>query len=246
MSGLAARPCQALDSAEWTDQALGAAADCLARLGAEARVEWALAHLPGRPILSSSFGAQSAVMLHLMTRRQPDIPVVFIDTGYLFAETYQFVDQLCERLRLNLKVYRPALSGAWQEARSGQLWEQGAEGIRRYNEVNKQRPMARALTELDAGLWFSGVRRAQSASRRQAPLLQRHEQVIKIYPVVDWDNRQVHRYLKTHQLPYHPLWDQGYVSIGDVHSTRPLSAGMLEEETRFSGLVRECGLHDFG
>ena len=87
------------------------------------RVEWALENLPGNHILSSSFGAQSAVMLHLLTQVQSDIPVVLTDTGYLFPETYQFIDELTERLNLNLHVYRADMSAGWQEARYGKLWE---------------------------------------------------------------------------------------------------------------------------
>ncbi|MEW8432014.1 MAG: phosphoadenosine phosphosulfate reductase family protein, partial [gamma proteobacterium symbiont of Ctena orbiculata] len=66
----------------------------------------------------------------------------------------------------------------------------------------------------------------------------------KVHPVIDWHNRDVHRYLQKHNLPYHPLWEQGYASVGDVHTSRPLELGMHEEETRFFGLKRECGIHE--
>ncbi len=131
---------------------------------AQQRALWALEHLPGQHILSSSFGTQAAVMLHLITRVAPDIPVILVDTGYLFPETYRFVDELTERLKLNLKVYRPALSPAWQEARLGRLWEQGLEGIDRYNLINKVEPMGQALAELEAGTWFAGLRRQQASA----------------------------------------------------------------------------------
>ncbi|MEM9058464.1 MAG: phosphoadenosine phosphosulfate reductase family protein, partial [Pseudomonadota bacterium] len=115
--------CAALSDAASLDAALAQGNRCLKNLSAEARVRWALDRLPGTPMLSSSFGAQAAVMLHLVTRAQPAIPVVLIDTGYLFPETYRFVDTLTARLQLNLKVYRPELSAAWQEARHGRRWE---------------------------------------------------------------------------------------------------------------------------
>ncbi len=86
--------------------------DELARRSAEERVAWALDTLPGGHVLSSSFGAQAAVMLHLLTRQKPDIPVVVVDTGYLFPETYRFIDELTDRLALNLKVYRSGVSPA--------------------------------------------------------------------------------------------------------------------------------------
>jgi phosphoadenosine phosphosulfate reductase len=211
---------------------------------AEERVTWALEHFRPDVILSSSFGAQAAVSLHLVSRQWAGIPVVLIDTGYLFPETYRFVDELTKRLALNLKVYRPATSPAWQEARWGKLWEQGAEGIARYNEYNKVEPMQRALRELGARGWITGLRRQQSRSRANLGVLALQNGVVKIQPIVDWTDRQVFQYLTKHDLPYHPLWEKGYVSIGDTHTTRPLSAGMTEEETRFFGLKRECGLHE--
>lgn len=210
---------------------------------AAARIEWALENCAANHVLSSSFGAQAAVALHLVTERKPRIPVVLIDTGYLFPETYQFVDQLSERLNLDLRVYRPKLSRAWMEARHGRLWEQGVDGIERYNRLRKVEPMQRAFDELQARTWFSGLRRAQSRSRTAAPVVELRHGRWKIHPIVDWTDRDVGRYLAQHDLPYHPLWEQGYVSIGDFHTTRPLADGMDLEDTRFFGLKRECGIH---
>jgi len=210
---------------------------------AEERVAWALASLPGEHVLSSSFGAQSAALLHLVTQQKSDIPVVLIDTGYLFPETYRFVDELTERFALNLKVYRPQIGIAWMEARLGRLWEKGLDGIERYNHLRKVEPMRRALKELDARTWVAGLRRAQSESRRNIRVLELREGRWKIHPLADWNDRHVWDYAQAHGLPYHPLWEQGYVSIGDVHTTRALRDGMRAEDTRFFGLKRECGLH---
>lgn len=215
---------------------------------AEDRVAAALKTLPGQHIVSSSFGAQSAVMLHLVTQQQPDIPVVLIDTGYLFPETYQFVDALTARLALNLKVYGPERSGAWQEAQQGKRWEQGLAGLEAYNQENKVAPMQRAIEELGVGTWLSGLRRDQSIERAKTPFVERSGDRFKVYPIADWTDRDIYDYLKKHDLPYHPLWEKGYVSIGDVHTTKSLSDVDSIEETRFFGLKRECGLHelDFG
>ncbi len=229
-------------------RAVKAASARLAPLTAGERIAWALEYLPGSHVLSSSFGAQAAVSLHLATRIQPDIPVILIDTGYLFPETYRFVDQLGERLALNLHVYRPALSAAWQEARYGRRWERGASGIDDYNRDNKVEPMERALAELGVGTWMAGLRRQQSDSRGSLPVVAGDGERWKLHPIVDWTDRDVHRYLTRHRLPYHPLWEQGYVSIGDVHTTKPLHEVQDAAATRFFGLKRECGLHemDFG
>jgi phosphoadenosine phosphosulfate reductase len=213
-------------------------------LSAQQRIEWALENLLGNHILTSSFGIQGALMLHLVTRIAPAIPVVLVDTGYLFPETYRFIDQLTERLGLNLHVYRPEHSPLWQESRYGRLWEQGLGGIERYNRINKVEPLQRALKRLEVGSWFAGLRRQQSQSRSALPVVRIQEGRFKIHPVVDWHSRDVHRYLHKHNLPYHPLWEQGYASVGDSHTSRPLELGMHEEETRFFGLKRECGIHE--
>jgi phosphoadenosine phosphosulfate reductase len=212
-------------------------------LTAEERVDWALRQLPGVHVLSSSFGAQSAVSLHLLTKRVPDIPVIVVDTGYLFAETYRFIDALTERLSLNLRIVRPALSPAWLEARHGELWNQGRDGLDQYNRLAKVEPMQQALADLGAGTWFAGLRRQQSLSRATTPALDHRHGRWKVHPIVDWTDRDVGRYLQRHDLPYHPLWDKGYVSIGDTHTTRRWEPGMREEDTRFFGIKRECGLH---
>ncbi len=103
--------------------------------------------------------------------------------------------------------------------------------------------MRRALDELGARTWIAGPRRSQSESRRDLALLELREGRWKLHPLADWSDRDVWQYLQRHDLPYHPLWQRGYVSIGDVHTTRPWQPGMREEDTRFFGLKRECGLH---
>src|ERR1700753_1451505 len=136
-------------------------------LSAQQRVEQALELLPGAHVLSSSFGAQSAVMLHLVNQVLPNVPVILIDTGYLFPETYRFIDQMTEKLSLNLKIFRSDSSPAWQESKFGKLWDQGLDGIEKYNRINKTEPMERAMRELGAETWFSGLRQSQSKSRAE-------------------------------------------------------------------------------
>lgn len=208
------------------------------------RIRCAYESYGDRLVLSTSFGIQSAVMLHLATTLVPKIPVIFVDTGYLFPATYTFAEELTERLKLNLKTYVPKQTAAQQEALYGKLWEKDVEGLERYNRINKVEPMNRAITELGAEAWLSGLRWSQSSTRKERPFFERQNKVLKIYPILDWSDRDIYHYLIENDLPYHPLWDQGYVSVGDWHSTKKLGEGMTEEDTRFGGIKRECGLHE--
>jgi phosphoadenosine phosphosulfate reductase len=216
----------------------------LEQASASERLAWASKQFGAGLVLSSSFGAQAAVMLHLAAQTRADIPVIFVDTGYLFPETYEFAENLAKQLEVNLIVYRSKRSPAWQESIDGKRWEQGVEGIEAYNQENKVEPMNRALDELNAAAWLAGLRRQQSASRENLPVLGLAKGRVKVHPIIDWTDKNVHDYLKANDLPYHPLWEQGYISIGDIHTTRKLEDGMSEEETRFFGLKRECGLHE--
>ena len=217
--------------------------DYLAQLSAPQRLEWAFENICGNIVLSSGFGARSAAMLHLATSIQPDIPVILVDTGYLFPETYQFIDRLVSELNINLHVYRNIISPAWLEARYGKLWEQGLEGLHYYNNINKIQPMQRALEELKASVWVVGLRWSQSEQRREMNFLSSQDGRYKLKPILDWKDKDIHDYLVRHQLPYHPLWHKGYISIGDTHTTHPVTADMSREQARFYGLTRECGLH---
>jgi phosphoadenosine phosphosulfate reductase len=213
-------------------------------VAATERVHWAYETYGDKLVLTTSFGVQSAVMLHLVTTQIPEIPVIFIDTGYLFPATYTFASELTERLSLNLKTFIPKQTAAQQEALYGRLWEEGIEGLNRYNHINKVEPMNRAIKELGAEAWLSGLRRSQSSSRSERKVVETQNKMTKIYPIIDWNDRDIYEYLTENNLPYHPLWDQGYVSVGDWHSTKRLGEGMTEEDTRFGGLKRECGLHE--
>lgn len=216
----------------------------LGGVGAPERIRWAAEKFGDGLVMSTSFGIQSAVMLHLVTREVPEIPVIFVDTGYLFPETYRFAEELSERLALNLKVVTPRWTAARQEAIYGKRWEQDVAALEAYNRDNKVEPMNRALKELGARAWLSGLRRVQASTRSRLEVVEQQKRTVKIHPIVDWSEKMIYEYLKKHDLPFHPFWEQGYVSVGDWHSSAPLGSGMTAEETRFGGLKRECGLHE--
>ena len=208
-------------------------------------IEWAVDTFGDRLVMSTSFGIQSAVMLHLVTRIVPEIPVIWIDTGYLPKETYQFAEELTEKLQLNLKIYQSSLSPARMEAKYGQLWEQdNLEALNLYDRLRKVEPMQRALRELNAIAWLAGLRKAQTNYRKSISRISKQQQQYKILPIFHWNSRDIYEYLQANDLPYHPWFDLGYVTVGDWHSSRPLTANdSHERDTRFRGLKQECGLH---
>jgi phosphoadenosine phosphosulfate reductase len=182
----------------------------------------------------------------MLTQVDTNIPVILTDTGHLFPETYQFIEESTDRLNLNLHVYSAKQSAAWQQAKYGQEWAGDAASLKAYNRRNKVEPLEQGLSNLAAGTWFSGVRRQQSAHRSSLPVVSILRGRFKVHPIIDWSNKDIHDYLTKHKLPYHPLWEKGYVSVGDVHSSQPLTLGMTESDTRFAGKARECGLHTDG
>lgn len=216
----------------------------LSAISADDIVRWASDTFGDRAMLTTSFGVQAAVMLHLVTRVRPDIPVVFIDTGFHFQETYHFADDLTKRLDLNLRIYQPALSPSWFVARHGQLWDTGKpDDLNRYDALRKVEPMQRALGEINPLATFAGLRKQQTNHRAKLRHVELQDGRYKVSPILRWTTRDVHQYLKAHDLPYHPLHEQGYASIGDWHSTRPIAPGEDERSGRFGGLKQECGLH---
>jgi phosphoadenosine phosphosulfate reductase len=245
VDALANAPRLTLSPAEFARDAEAAqrANEWLGSVDAATRVRWSLANLPGPFALSSSFGAQAAVSLHLVTQADPAIPVILVDTGYLFPETYQFIERLQAQLGLNIQRFSSPQSVAEFEAQYGKLWEQGREGLDQYLELRKVEPMRRALETLGTRTWFAGLRRSQAESRARLNPLEVRDGRFKVHPIFDWSDRDIYLYLRAHGLAYHPLWDQGYISIGDWHSTKSLSEVSSAEELRFSGLKRECGIH---
>ncbi len=217
----------------------------LAGASPEEVVRWAVETFGDHVIVTTSFGIQAAATLHLVTRIKPDIPVVWIDTGYLPRETYLFAKELTERLSLNLHVYQSELSPARMEALYGKLWESDrVEDLNLYDRIRKVEPMQRALADLKVRAWISGIRAEQTEFRKRLRRIDRQGDIIKISPILHWTSKDVHRYLTEHGLPYHPLFEKGYVTVGDWHSSRPMTAeDAHERETRFRGKKQECGLH---
>jgi phosphoadenosine phosphosulfate reductase len=210
--------------------------------GADPReiLRWAVGALPeGRVAMSSTFGVGGLVLIHLLSEEGIRLPVFFIDTLHHFSETLEHAERVRERYELDLRVHRAAESRAEFEARHGpRLWERDEE---RYHHVTKVEPMREALEGIDG--WISARRRDQSPTRAALPVVERSSR-IKVNPLASWSLDRVWDFIRRHEIPYNPLHDQGYASVGDAPLTTPVAPGEHERAGRWRGSVRmECGLH---
>ena len=210
---------------------------------AEEVLEWARNTFGDDLVLTSSFGSDSVVMLHLVHRVVPRVRVILLDTGYLFPETYRFAEELTKRFDLDLRVYAPQMTAARQEALYGKLWEGGERDLENYQRINKIEPMDRALRELAPRGWIAGLRSGQTAFRAGLKKIELQGNVIKVHPILGWTSEDVHHYMRANDLPYHPLRKRGYRSIGDVHSTAPTRDDEGARAGRRLGAHSECGIH---
>jgi phosphoadenosine phosphosulfate reductase len=204
----------------------------------EATLRWTIETFPGRAALTVSFGGGGVVLVHLIARIDRTVPVLFLDTRYHFPETYAFKQRFVEQYGLNLVELEPLTE-------PGPLYQTDPD---RCCFIRKVEPLERAIVGYDA--WISAVRQDQSASRAATELLEYHEvagrPLVKVFPLAHWTRADVWRYIREHDVPYHPLLDQGYSSIGCWPCTRPTRIGEPERAGRWSGTGKtECGLHTF-
>ena len=194
-------------------------------------------------VLTSSFQTQSVPLLHLVSQHTPEMPVVFLDTGYHFPETIQFCDTLTAEFNLNLIVAKSDLT---EEDPTGESGPNPINDPHACCMANKVDPIKKVLAETTA--WVSGVRKDQSELRGLSSTISYNDfySVYKICPMTNWTSREVHDYIEKHDLPRHPLWEQGYHSIGCYPCTRPVLNGGKERSGRWSWIEKtECGLHEF-
>lgn len=198
-----------------------------------------------RIALASAFQAEGTCVMHMASLVRPDVEILFLETGFHFAETLAFKEQLSERLGVTITDLVGAYTVEQQEATfGGRLYERDP-GL--CCDVNKVRPMFDALQKLDA--WVTAFRRDSSPTRATAPILDRYElepgrPMLKINPVANWTRRDTWAYLKENDLPHNPLYDLGYASIGCAPCTRMRFEGEPERAGRWAGLSKwECGIH---
>jgi phosphoadenosine phosphosulfate reductase len=210
-------------------------------MSAEELLRWAADEFAGRICLTCSWQRQSSVLVHMLSELELDVPVVELDTQLFFRETYETRDRLVERYALEL-VRPEVLTVAEQHKREGpNLWERDPD---RCCHIRKVEPLLEALKPY--GAWISGIRRDQSPSRANTPKVQWSERygVWKIHPLADWDEDVVWGYIQVNEIPFNPLHESGYRSIGCMPCTRPTAPDEEERAGRWAGSDKlECGIH---
>ncbi|MCY0898740.1 MAG: phosphoadenylyl-sulfate reductase [Firmicutes bacterium] len=230
------------DPGPWSPEALAQLAPDLEALGAEAIIRWALDQFGSGLVLASSFGAEDMVLVDMLCRMTDRPHIVYLDTGLLFPETYALIDQVQQRYGFQAVRVVPQLSLDDQQSLWGDaLWARDPD---RCCTLRKVEPLTAYLADKSA--WMTGIRREQTPHRRTAPVVgfdQRYG-ITKVNPLAPWTYKDVYRYLVRHGVPYNPLHDQGYPSIGCIPCTRAIRPGESWRAGRWAGQEKtECGLH---
>ncbi len=206
-------------------------------------IEWAVATHGPRLMTTTAFGYSGMALLHMLARVERSVPVFFIDTGYHFAETLRFRDFCRDELGLNIIDLRPEQPRERFEA------EHGADIMQRQPDFccarNKVAPLARLLEQRRYDGWLVALRRDQARTRAAIqPVEPQPDGMVKIHPLAEWTRDDVWAYIRQHNVPTHPLHEEGYLSIGCAPCTRPVAAGQHEREGRWAGQGKtECGIH---
>ncbi|MBI4971139.1 MAG: phosphoadenylyl-sulfate reductase [Candidatus Omnitrophica bacterium] len=205
-------------------------------------IVWAVKEFSPEIATTSSFGTTSAVLLHMAAQAKPDIRVLFLETGFHFPETLKFRDELAARLKLNVVNLKSVLLREEFKSTYGNLYEKNPD---KCCFLNKVEPLKIALTGLKA--WITAVRRGQTENRKNVQFVEEYEDgLYKINPLATWTSGHMWDYLKTHNLPHHPLFEEGYTSIGCAPCTHAIRSGEDERAGRWSGSEKtECGIHTF-
>jgi phosphoadenosine phosphosulfate reductase len=207
------------------------------RWTAERVIGWLLEQFPGKVALACSFQKEETVLLDMLFGLEPKTRVFAIDTHYLFPETYAYWREVEQRYGTSINVFEGPSQEELEAIHGERVWERNSD---LYLAVAKVAPLVTALGPLDA--WITGIRRDQSPTRAEAPKIgwdEQHE-LWKANPLADWTDEMCWDYIRARELPYNPLHDRGYASIGDTHSTQPGEG----RAGRWAGTSKtECGIH---
>ena len=209
---------------------------------AEQILAWTGQEFRAQATLASSFGAEDVVLIDLAARIGSPFPIFTLDTSFLFPETYALITRIEQRYAVEVERLPAALTADEQAQQFGEaLWQRQPDQCCR---IRKIEPLKQRLQS--AAAWITGIRREQSPTREQARKIEWDPTfgLVKINPLADWSGAQVWAYIRSNQIPYNPLHDQSYPSIGCTHCTRPVQAGEDARAGRWSGFSKtECGLH---
>ena len=217
------------------------------RLDAELRhahpatvLESAIEAFGDRLALVSSFGAESAVLLHMVSRLKPDVPVLFLDTGMLFGQTLDYRKTLAAKLGLTeVRDLRPLYNDLAVADPNAKLWQTDTDAC---CNVRKVLPLDRALADFDA--WITGRKRFHGGDRLSLPVVEQADGQVKFNPLANWGKAELDAYMAEHDLPAHPLVAQGFPSIGCWPCTNPVEEGQDVRAGRWAGQDKtECGIH---
>jgi len=212
-------------------------------------LRWALSHFGSQIALCTSFQADGMAILDMAWRIDPKVRVFTIDTGRLPQETYVLMDQIRETYGIAIEAYFPDATQVESIVRrhGSNLFYRSPELRLLCCQARKVLPLQRVLSSLDA--WVTGLRRDQLSSRAAIRKIEwdaEHGDVVKVNPLADWTEQQTWNYIREHNVPYHPFYDQGYTSIGCAPCTRPTAPGEDVRAGRWwweSGVLKECGMH---
>jgi len=211
-------------------------------------IRWAAGQFGDELIMTSSFGAESMCLIHLAIQVQPAIPIAFVNTGYLFPETIAFMEEMRHRFGLNVREYHTRNDPITWLTINGEPDPRVRQNVDACCAANKNEVFDRALRELAPSAWLRGVRADQSSTRAAMACVQwsGRNNCHAISPILRWSARDIYLYMKQHSLPYHPLWERGYTSIGcnPATCTQPAGSAGDQRSGRWSGTEKkECGIH---
>ena len=195
---------------------------------------------PGRIAVTSSFGAEAAVLLDMVARVDPSVPILVLDTGKLFPETYEYIDKLTRYLKLSdVRLYRPSDEDVMARDPDGDLYRRDPDAC---CHMRKAEPLGQALRSFDA--WITGRKRFHGAERSKLRTIEAQDGRIKVNPLATWEQGWIDDTFEERDLPRHPLVAEGYLSIGCTTCTAPVAPGEHMRSGRWRGAGKtECGIH---
>jgi phosphoadenosine phosphosulfate reductase len=228
-------------SKKLTPQEIDQANAALADKTPQEILAWAIKTFSPGVGLSSSFGGESAGLIHMAIQIDPTIPVLFLDTGFLFKETHAFKDALQKQFHLNIRTFKA--SPAQIEQTKKNLLTKAQTGL--CCDDAKIDLMTQSLKGLTC--WIAGLRRNQSSTRKNIKIVENYaDGLVKVHPLANWTSKEIYGYMKQHNLPFHPLWEKGFRSIGCEPCTQPPLPGQDDRSGRWAGLEKtECGIHTY-